>query len=147
MDSGPHQRQEQPPSRVSTQSYGNASPQQAYPAMTQAEDIFQSLQLTITVLVEEGEGLLEFSNLFFGKLISHGVIIQNQKTIIMMFVGDKCTIDSNAIVAKFLSSLDTTAVTAAYGHVLLVQTTNSNRLTAKFQIVLSVLRKFRPSYQ
>jgi hypothetical protein len=27
---------------------------------------------TISVLVEKGEGLLEFGNLFFGKLISHG---------------------------------------------------------------------------
>ena len=30
-------------------------------------------KLTIAILVEKGEGLLEFSNLFFGKLISHGV--------------------------------------------------------------------------
>jgi hypothetical protein len=28
-------------------------------------------QLTITVLIEKGEGLLELSNLLFGKLISH----------------------------------------------------------------------------
>jgi len=33
------------------------------------------LQLTIAILVKEGEGLLEFSNLFFGKLISHCVLL------------------------------------------------------------------------
>lgn len=34
--------------------------------------IFTSLeQLTIAVLIEQGEGLLELSNLLFGKLISH----------------------------------------------------------------------------
>ena len=32
--------------------------------------------LTISVLVEKGEGLLEFGNLFFGKLISHGESIK-----------------------------------------------------------------------
>jgi hypothetical protein len=29
-------------------------------------------ELTIAVLVEQGEGLLEFSNLFFCELVSHG---------------------------------------------------------------------------
>ena len=33
--------------------------------------------LTISVLVEKGESLLEFGNLFFGKLISHGGSINN----------------------------------------------------------------------
>ena len=31
-----------------------------------------SPQLTISVLIEKAEGLLEFSNLFFGQLVSHG---------------------------------------------------------------------------
>ena len=31
--------------------------------------------LTISVLVEKAEGLLEFSNLFFGKLIGHGAMM------------------------------------------------------------------------
>jgi len=31
--------------------------------------------LTIAILIEKGEGLLEFSNLLFSKLISHGACI------------------------------------------------------------------------
>jgi hypothetical protein len=31
-----------------------------------------SLSLTISILIKEAEGFLEFSNLFFGQLIGHG---------------------------------------------------------------------------
>ena len=31
------------------------------------------VKLTISILIEKGESFLEFSNLFFSKLISHGV--------------------------------------------------------------------------
>jgi len=34
-----------------------------------------SRKLTITIFIEQGEGLLEFSNLLFSKLISHGVYV------------------------------------------------------------------------
>jgi len=41
-------------------------------------------RLTITILVKQGEGLLEFSNLFFGKLIGHGGIITKVQRAVKM---------------------------------------------------------------
>lgn len=39
-----------------------------------------SLVLTISVLIKETEGLLEFSNLFFGQLVSHGESLNRSGT-------------------------------------------------------------------
>jgi hypothetical protein len=56
--------------------YGNAfsqDPEAAASSFRSPQQIYFSFELTITVLVEQGEGLLEFSNLLFGKLVSHCV--------------------------------------------------------------------------
>lgn len=46
-------------------------------------------KLTIAILIEKGEGLLEFGNLFFGKLISHGYLFQCSKSVYAKGVVDE----------------------------------------------------------
>jgi hypothetical protein len=60
------------------------------------------LQLTIAILVKEGEGLLEFSNLFFGKLISHCDLLFGMKCNVLT---GKCLCADFNVFAKLFSKV------------------------------------------